>query len=419
MVSIPFSEVFLFFVGLYFLLRFWLNLRQIRSIQSHKDQVPEQFSHNITLEDHQKAAAYSTTKIRFSQFEMIFDTIILLFWTLGGGVNLLNQWVLSFSLDSIQSGILLLLSFSLISGALSLPFSIYSTFVIEEKFGFNKTTVATFISDMVKGVILGLILGVPLIWVILKLMESAGSLWWLYAWAVFMGFNLLVMWAYPVFIAPLFNKFTELEDQELKEKINALLQRCGFKSKGIFVMDGSKRSGHGNAYFTGFGANKRIVFFDTLLESLSANQVEAVLAHELGHFKRKHILKSILFMAMTNLAGLAILGWIMKQDWFYSEMHIQTPSTAVALLLFMLILPVFTFILQPVFSMLSRKHEFEADEFAAQQASAKDLISALVSMYKENASTLTPDALYSSFYDSHPPASIRINHLEKVSQNET
>ena len=419
MVSIPFSEVFLFFVGLYFLLRFWPNLRQIRSIQSHKDQVPEQFSHNITLEDHQKAAAYSTTKIRFSQFEMIFDTIILLFWTLGGGVNLLNQWVLSFSLDSIQSGILLLLSFSLISGALSLPFSIYSTFVIEEKFGFNKTTVATFISDMVKGVILGLILGVPLIWVILKLMESAGSLWWLYAWAVFMGFNLLVMWAYPVFIAPLFNKFTELEDQELKEKINALLQRCGFKSKGIYVMDGSKRSGHGNAYFTGFGANKRIVFFDTLLESLSANQVEAVLAHELGHFKRKHILKSILFMAMTNLAGLAILGWIMKQDWFYSEMHIQTPSTAVALLLFMLILPVFTFILQPVFSMLSRKHEFEADEFAAQQASAKDLISALVSMYKENASTLTPDALYSSFYDSHPPASIRINHLEKVSQNET
>jgi STE24 endopeptidase len=414
MFNFEFSQIFLFFVALYFLTKFWLNLRQIRAVQESINQVPEQFSNKITLEDHQKAARYTTTKIRIGQFEMILDTIILLLWTVVGGINLLNEWVMGLQYSTILSGIVLLLSFTFISSFISLPFSLYSTFVVEEKFGFNKTTPKTFIVDMAKGIALGLIIGVPLLWVILTLMESAGEYWWFYAWAVFMGFNLFLMWAYPVFIAPLFNKFSELEDKELMEKITNLLDRCGFKSKGVFVMDGSKRSGHGNAYFTGFGANKRIVFYDTLLESLSHNQVEAVLAHELGHFKHKHIVKSIFFMAASNLIGLAILGWLMNQDWFYSQMSIQSQSTAVALLLFMLVMPVFTFMLQPAFSYLSRKHEFEADEFAAQQASADDLITALVSMYKENASTLTPDNIYSSFYDSHPPASIRINHLKKI-----
>ncbi|MGB5536125.1 MAG: M48 family metallopeptidase, partial [Thiogranum sp.] len=283
--------------------------------------------------------------------------------------------------------------------------------VIEERFGFNKTTLTTFIGDMAKQTLLMLILGVPLAWAALWLMQESGQLWWLYLWLLWAGFSLLMLWAYPAVIAPLFNKFTLLDDENLQQRIQSLLDRCGFKSQGIYVMDGSRRSGHGNAYFTGMGQNKRIVFFDTLLKTLEADEIEAVLAHELGHFKRKHVQKRIMTMMLMSLAGLALLGWLIEQSWFYQGLGVQQPSNHLALLLFLMVSPVFTIFLQPLFSWFSRRHEFEADDYAATQASATDLIRALVKMYKENASTLTPDPLYSAFYDSHPPAPVRVAHL--------
>jgi STE24 endopeptidase len=288
---------------------------------------------------------------------------------------------------------------------------LYQTFVIEERFGFNKTTLTTFIGDMAKQTLLMLILGVPLAWAALWLMQESGQLWWLYLWLLWTGFSLLMLWAYPAIIAPLFNKFTLLDDENLQQRIQSLLDRCGFKSQGIYVMDGSRRSGHGNAYFTGMGQNKRIVFFDTLLKTLEADEIEAVLAHELGHFKRKHVQKRIMTMILMSLAGLALLGWLIEQSWFYQGLGVQQPANHLALLLFLMVSPVFTIFLQPLFSWFSRRHEFEADDYAATQASAADLIRALVKMYKENASTLTPDPLYSAFYDSHPPAPVRVAHL--------
>jgi STE24 endopeptidase len=305
----------------------------------------------------------------------------------------------------------MLVSAFMIMALLELPFSVYHTFVIEERFGFNKTTPATFIGDMAKQTLLMLILGVPLAWAALWLMQESGSLWWLYLWLLWAGFSLLMLWAYPALIAPLFNKFTLLDDENLQQRIQSLLDRCGFKSQGIYVMDGSRRSGHGNAYFTGMGQNKRIVFFDTLLKTLEADEIEAVLAHELGHFKRKHVQKRIISMMLMSLAGLALLGWLIEQSWFYQGLGVQQPSNHLALLLFLMVSPVFTLFLQPLFSWFSRRHEFEADDYAATQASAADLIRALVKMYKENASTLTPDPLYSAFYDSHPPAPVRVAHL--------
>jgi STE24 endopeptidase len=310
-----------------------------------------------------------------------------------------------------MTGIAVMLAFMLVSSLLELPFSIYSTFVIEERFGFNRTTVKTFIIDIIKGGALALLLGVPLLWTVLWLMEKAGELWWIYAWLVWTGFSLFIMWVYPTLIAPIFNKFEPLEQGDTLERIKQLLQRCGFSSNGIFVIDGSKRSSHGNAYFSGFGRNKRIVFFDTLLNMLSDDELEAVLAHELGHFKKKHIVKGILISIATTFAALAILAWLMKNEWFYTALGISTPATYMALLLFALVLPVFTFVLHPLLSLFSRKNEFEADAFAAQQTKAEHLIQALVGLYKENASTLTPDPLYSAFYDSHPPAPVRIAHL--------
>ena len=304
-----------------------------------------------------------------------------------------------------------MLSLMLLSSALELPFSLYSTFVIEERFGFNRTTAKTFVIDLFKGLLLVLALGAPLLWVVLWLMEKSGDLWWIYTWVVWTGFGLLIAWAYPSWIAPLFNKFTALEDGETLTRINNLLQRCGFSSKGVFVIDGSRRSSHGNAYFAGFGKNKRIVFFDTLLKSLNNDELEAVLAHELGHFKHKHIIKSMAISMVTSLAGLALLAWLMQQGWFYTSLGVSQTSNYMALLLFSITLPVFTFLLHPVMSLLSRKNEFEADRFAAQQSRAEYLIQALVTMYKENASTVTPDPLYSAFYDSHPPAPVRIAHL--------
>ncbi|MDH5485562.1 MAG: M48 family metallopeptidase, partial [Gammaproteobacteria bacterium] len=331
----------------------------------------------------------------------------------GGGLERLDQSWRVMALDPIYTGIGVLLSLTLVSSLLDLPFSLYSTFVIEERFGFNRTTAKTFVIDLFKGMLLSLIIGMPLIWVVLWLMEQAGEFWWLYTWVVLTAFSLFIAWAYPTWIAPIFNKFSPLEEGATLDRINSLLSRCGFNSNGIFVIDGSRRSSHGNAYFSGFGKNKRIVFFDTLLESLDDDELEAVLAHELGHFKRKHILKSMLLSTATTLLGLWGLSWLMTNDWFYQSLGVSTPSTYMALLLFTLVLPVFTFLLSPLMSMLSRKNEFEADEFAAEQSDAKYLISALVNMYKENASTLTPDPLYSAFYDSHPPAPVRIAQLAK------
>ncbi len=395
-----FAVLFLAFFAVSIVVKLWLAQRHLSHIHKHRAQVPGAFNEKITLQEHQKAADYTSAKVKFGRWPLLYDAVILLGWTFGGGLELLDQLARGYALEPVYTGILVILSMSL-----------YSIFVIEEKFGFNRTTLKTFVVDMFKGTLLALILGVPLIWIVLWLMEQMGEFWWLYAWAVLTGFSLLIAWAYPTWIAPIFNKFSPLEEGETLNRINSLLNRCGFNSDGIFVIDGSRRSSHGNAYFSGFGKNKRIVFYDTLLESLSDNELEAVLAHELGHFKRKHIVKSMAISFATTLVGLAILAWLMKADWFYNALGVSTSSTYMALLLFTIVTPVFTFLLSPIMSMFSRKNEFEADDYAAQQSEAKYLIQALVNMYRENANTLTPDPLYSMFYDSHPPAPVRIAHL--------
>jgi len=408
-----FAVLFLAFFSLSIVVKLWLAQRHLAHIQNNRPQVPEAFSEKISLEDHQKAADYTSAKVKFGRWPLLYDAAILLIWTFGGGLELLDQTARGYQLDPIYTGILVIFSLMIISALLDLPFSLYSTFVLEEKFGFNRTTLKIFFTDMLKGALLGALLGLPLIWVILWLMEQAGEQWWIYTWAVWTSFSLFIAWAYPTWIAPIFNKFSPLEEGDTLTRIKSLLSRCGFNSDGIFVIDGSKRSSHGNAYFSGFGKNKRIVFYDTLLESLNDDELEAVLAHELGHFKRKHIVKGMLITITITLVALGILAWLMKSDWFYTSLGVSTPSTYMALLLFSIAMPVFTFLLSPLMSMFSRKNEFEADEFAAQQSDAKYLIQALVNMYKENASTLTPDPLYSAFYDSHPPAPVRIAHLAK------
>jgi len=392
-------------------MRLYLSQRQINFVEKNRHRVPDSFADKISLDDHQKAADYTTTKVKFGRLPLFYEVALILIWTLGGGLQILDQYVLSLDINPILTGIMVILAFTLISSLLDLPFSIYSTFVIEERFGFNRTTVKTFIIDMFKGSLLGLVIGVPLLYVILWLMEQTGDQWWIYTWLVISGFSLFMMWVYPTWIAPIFNKFEPLEEGETLNRITSLLNRCGFNSNGIFVIDGSKRSSHGNAYFSGFGRNKRIVFFDTLLKMLSDDELEAVLAHELGHFKKKHIIKGMAISFGTTLIALAMLAWLMKSDWFYTALGVSQPSTYMALLLFMLVLPVFTFAFQPLFSIFSRKNEFEADAFAAEQTDAKYLVQALVGLYRENANTLTPDPMYSAFYDSHPPAPVRIAHL--------
>ncbi len=406
-----FTLLFLAMLLISTLMRLYLSQRQINYVSQHRAKVPDSFAENISLEDHQKAADYTTAKVKFGRLPLFYEVALILFWTLGGGLQWLDQNILALDLHPMLTGIMVILVFTFISSILDLPFSIYSTFVIEEKFGFNRTTIKTFISDMLKGSLLGLAIGVPLIYIILWLMEQAGDQWWIYTWLVISGFSLFMMWVYPTWIAPIFNKFEPLEEGDTLNRITRLLQRCGFNSNGIFVIDGSKRSSHGNAYFSGFGRNKRIVFFDTLLKMLSDDELEAVLAHELGHFKKKHIIKGILISFATTLVGLALLAWLMKAEWFYTALGVTQTSTYMALLLFTLIMPVFTFVFQPLFSIFSRKNEFEADAFAAEQTDAKYLINALVGLYRENASTLTPDPMYSAFYDSHPPAPVRIAHL--------
>jgi len=406
-----FTILFLAMLAISTLMRLYLSQRQINFVSQNRARVPESFAENISLDDHQKAADYTTTKVKFGRMPLFYEIILLLIWTLGGGLDWLDKNVIALDLGPILTGIAIILVYTFISSMLDLPFSIYSTFVIEEKFGFNRTTIKTFFIDMIKGSLLGLVIGVPLLYVILWLMEQAGDQWWIYTWIVISGFSLFMMWVYPTWIAPIFNKFEPLEEGETLKRITDLLERCGFNSNGIFVIDGSKRSSHGNAYFSGFGKNKRIVFFDTLLKMLDDDELEAVLAHELGHFKKKHILKGMAISFGTTLFALAVLAWLMKAEWFYTALGVSQPSTYMALLLFTLVLPVFTFVLQPLFSIFSRKNEFEADAFAAQQTDAKYLIQALVGLYRENANTLTPDPLYSAFYDSHPPAPVRIAHL--------
>jgi STE24 endopeptidase len=393
------------------LLRLWLANRHIGHIRKHRETVPESFAERVTQQEHHKAADYTVVNTRTGMLALGYDALLLLGWTLGGGLELLDSNWRAAGYSPVLTGTLIMLSALVLMTLLDLPFSIYHTFVTEQRFGFNRSTPALFISDLLKQAVLLAVIGGPLIALALWIMQASGGLWWLYVWLVWMAFTLVMFWAWPTVIAPLFNKFSPLEDEALKQRIQALMDKCGFRSKGIFVMDGSKRSGHGNAYFTGFGNNKRIVFFDTLLESLEPPEIEAVLAHELGHFRLKHIQKRLASTMLLSLAALALLGWLAAQDWFYHGLGISQPSSWMALLLFMMVLPVFTFILQPLLSWLSRKHEFEADAYAVKQSSGTDLVQALVKMYRENASTLTPDPLYSAYHDSHPPAPVRIEHI--------
>jgi STE24 endopeptidase len=409
-----FTAVFLSFLAASVLVRLWLTQRQAKYVQAHRGNVPAAFADRISLQDHQRAADYSCSKLRVGRVMLAWETLWLLLWTLGGGINLVDQWFGGLGYSALITGIGVIFTLTLISSVLDLPFSLYYTFVVEERFGFNKTTLKTWFIDMLKTVLLIALLGTPLLAAILWLMNQAGEHWWIYAWLLWMGFSLTMIWAYPAFIAPLFNKFSQLENSSLRTRIEELLSRCGFQSRGVYVVDGSRRSAHGNAYFTGFGKNKRIVFYDTLLDSLSEDEVEAVLAHELGHFKRKHINKSLMLSAVISAVGFALLAWLMRSEWFYSSLGVETASTHAALILFMMIMPAFTYFISPLFSAMSRKHEFEADEFAHSNSDYRALISALVNMYRDNASTLTPDPLHSIFYDSHPPASIRITHLENI-----
>jgi STE24 endopeptidase len=397
------------------LVKFWLASRQMRHVARHRDAVPGLFAHTIALAAHQKAADYTITKTRFGMLELAFANAVLLGWTLLGGLSSLNQALLDAMGSGMWQQLALLGCFALISGLLELPFSLYQTFVIEERFGFNKMTLSLWLADLMKSTLLGTVIGLPIAALILWLMSAAGDLWWLWAWAVWMGFNLLLLVIYPMFIAPIFNRFKPLEDETVKARVTALMQRCGFAAKGLFVMDGSKRSAHGNAYFTGFGAAKRVVFYDTLLAKLSPSEVDAVLAHELGHFKHKHIIKRIAGMFALSLAGFALLGWVSTQVWFYTGLgvrpNLEGPNDALALLLFLLAVPVFSFFVSPLLARLSRKHEFEADAYAIQQTSGKDLSTALLKLYEDNASTLTPDPVFVKFYYSHPPASERLARM--------
>lgn len=410
------TAAFLFFLLAGASFRVWLALRQIRNVQAHRDRVPAPFDQEISLQEHSKAAAYTAARTRLGIFAGIWDTALMLLWTLGGGLALVDIFWRQWDLPMLWTGVVFILATFIVMSILSLPFSIYQTFVVEARFGFNRTTLRLFVTDMVKALALSLIIGGPLLALILWLMARAGDYWWVYAWVAWVTFSLAMTWAFPRFISPLFNKFAPLEDKDLKTRIETLLKRCGFKSEGIFVMDGSRRSSHGNAYFTGMGNNKRIVFFDTLMESLEPGEVEAVLAHELGHFRKNHIRKRLLLSFAMSLVGLAILGWLKSQAWFYSALGMDVASDHAALMLFLLVVPVFTFPVTPLGAYLSRLHEFEADEYASEQSDASSLISALVKLYKDNATTLTPDPLHSGFYDSHPPAPVRVARLAELAK---
>jgi STE24 endopeptidase len=397
------------------LTKLWLSGRQVRHVAQHRAQVPAAFSHTISLEAHQKAADYTLAKSRVGVVDLGLDAVTLMAWTLLGGLDLLNQVTLDWMGVGMGQQIMLVVSFGLIGGLIGLPLSLYQTFGIEQRFGFNNTTPKLWVSDMLKGLLVGMVLGLPILWLVLWLMQAGGAMWWLFTWAALVAYQLFVMWIAPNVIMPLFNKFTPLEDATLKERVTALMTRSGFTAKGFFVMDGSRRSAHSNAFFTGFGAAKRVVFFDTLLAKLNGDEMEAVLAHELGHFKHRHILKMMATSFATSLAGLALLGWVSQQIWFYSGLgvmpNLNGNNSALALLLFMLVLPLFTFFVSPLSARRSRKFEFEADAYAVANSDGQALASALLKLYQDNASTLTPDPWYVAFYYSHPPASQRLARM--------
>ena len=408
-------------LALQLLVQLWLNTRQVRYVAQHRHEVPQSFTSHISLAAHQKAADYTLAKARFGLLHMAWGAVILLGWTLLGGLNALQGALLQWMEPGMVQQLVLLAAFAAISGLLDLPFSLYQTFVLEARFGFNKNTPAIWLGDLLKSTLLAAIIGLPIAWIILWFMGATGSLWWLWAWGIWTGFQLLLMWIFPTYIAPLFNKFEPLADESLKARVTSLMQRCGFAAKGLFVIDGSRRSAHANAYFTGFGASKRVVFYDTLLKQLSPEEVEAVLAHELGHFKHKHITKRMIGMFALSLVGFAVLGWLSQQVWFYTGLGVLPSAAlafgqpsyddALALLLFILALPVFTFWIAPLMAHFSRRDEFEADAYAMQQASGAALASALLKLYEDNASTLTPDPVYARYYYSHPPAVERLARM--------
>jgi len=392
--------------------RLWLTARQSRHVRGHRDAVPQSFSGAIPLSAHQKAADYTVAKSRVAMAEVCLSAALVLMLTFGGLLQWLSDaWARVVPAFGIAHGVALIVTVVMLLAALELPLTLYRTFVVEARFGFNRMTPKLFAIDLAKQALLSAALGIPLVTLVLWLMARMGELWWIWVWCAWAGFNLLVLLIYPAFIAPLFNKFSPLADRALAERIESLLTRCGFRSSGLYVMDGSKRSSHGNAYFTGFGAAKRIVFFDTLLARLAPGEIEAVLAHELGHFKRHHVWKRIAVLFAGSFALLWLLGRLIDLPWFYAGLNVRTMSTATALLLFVLVVPLFTFFLQPLLALHSRRHEFEADAYAVSHASAAELERALVKLYQDNASTLTPDPLHSAFYDSHPPAAMRIERL--------
>jgi STE24 endopeptidase len=393
--------------------RLWLAQRQIRHVRAHRDAVPGTFADAIPLAAHQKAADYTVAKARTGMLDVLIGAAVLLVLTLGGLIDWLHlAWAQALEPGGLWHGTAMIAAAALLLAAIDLPVTLYRTFVIEARYGFNRMTPRLFLVDLAKQAALAALLGIPLLLLVLWLMQKMGDLWWLYVWLAWMGFNLLVLLLFPTFIAPLFNRFSKLEDPGLAGRIESLLQRCGFRASGLYVMDGSKRSSHGNAYFTGFGAAKRIVFFDTLLSRLAPPEVEAVLAHELGHYRLHHVWKRIALLFAASLGFLWLLGQLIDRQWFYEGLGVAHPSTAAALLLFMLTVPVFTFFLQPVSSLYSRRHEFEADQYAARHADSSELVKALVKLYQDNAATLTPDPVHSAFYDSHPPAAIRIARLK-------
>ena len=409
------------FTGLFLLLllastatRSWLNQRQVAAVRRHRGKVPEAFAEKVELKEHQKAADYTAARAGVNRWDLRLDAAVVLLLTLGGGIAAIDRWWQAAGLSPTWHGTAVVLSTFLIVGAIGLPLSLWRTFGIEARFEFNRITPRLYVIDLFKMLGLSLLLGTPLLFVILYLMDRAGSLWWLYAWIVWTLFSVLVMWAWPAIFAPLFNKFTPVTDESIKQRTEAVLERCGFTSKGVYKMDGSLRSSHGNAYFTGIGRNKRIVFFDTLLERLQVAEVEAVLAHELGHFRLHHIRSRLILQVVTGLLGFWLLDALMRWPVFYSALGVPVPSTHSALLLFMFVLPTFTYFLTPIGAWWSRKHEFEADEFAAKHADATELANALVKLHRDNASTLTPDRLHSAFYDSHPPALVRISRLQSL-----
>lgn len=398
LLTLAFAAALLAGVGV----KFWLATRQVRHVARHRNAVPPPFAGTVSLASHQKAADYTVAKSRIGLLELAFGTAVLLGWTLLGGLDALNDALTGWLGTGLVQQLMLLVAFAAIAGLLELPFSLYQTFMVEERFGFNKMTLRLWLADAIKSAVLGAAIGLPIAALILWLMGAAGAWWWLWAWCVWMAFNLLLLVVYPTFIAPLFNKFQPLQDETLRARVTALMQRCGFSAKGLFVMDGSRRSAHANAYFTGFGAAKRVVFYDTLLAKLSPGEVDAVLAHELGHFKHRHIIKRIVGLFAMSLAGFALLGWLSTQVWFYTGLgvqpHLAGPNDALALLLFLLAVPVFSFFISPLFAQLSRKHEFEADAFAVAQTNGGDLGRALLKLYEDNASTLTPDPVFVKFY---------------------